>query len=426
MYSGDANYGTATTGPLQVVITKAAPTDTVTANPNPTTFGTTVTLTFTVPLVNGVVPTGTVQFFNGTTLLGTGTVGPTGVTTITTSALPDGSDVVVAQYTGDNSYAPSAPTVTVVVSPATTTGVLTFNPNPGTYGSPVIITDTVVPVNGVCPTGTVTFTSGTLGLGTGTFTPVPATGTPTSCVATTTTTLLPVGNDPVTATYPGNNNFGPITTTGTVPINKIPGTGDTLTANPTNPITGTPVVLTFTIPTVPGATPPTGTVTFTVGGVTLGTGTITTTNGVSTATLTTTALPTGTDTVVATYPGDGNYGAAAPTTVVTVTPNDFKISVTPLNIAVNPGDSAVYTVLLSGLVIPFNSPVTLSATGLPPGATVTFATPTYVPGLGPTTTTMTIVDRTQPGHAKACEPGSERYLLWPASAPAAWDRQSAP
>ena len=51
----------------------------------------------------------------------------------------------------------------------------------------------------------------------------------------------------------------------------------------------------------------------------------------------------------------------------------MSIAVTPPAQVVNPGDTAVYTVNLAGVGgAPFTGPVTLTATGLPPGATVTF------------------------------------------------------
>jgi hypothetical protein len=96
---------------------------------------------------------------------------------------------------------------------------------------------------------------------------------------------------------------------------------------------------------------------------------------------------------------DANYAQSVSNVVTeTVSLEDFTISATPANQTVNPGDKASYTVSLSGITVAFNSPVTLTATGLPLGATVSFANPTYVPGVGPSSTTMTIV--TSPTRAR--------------------------
>ncbi len=400
-YAGNGSYG-ASSPTATVTVTPAVTNVTLTASPaTGDTFGVTVTLTESIAPINGVCPISTVTFTSGGVTLGTGTFTPVPamgtptscVATTTTTALPVGTDNITATAPAAGSFGPISSSTTETVGPAPATGVLTAQaPSGSTYGSPVTLTETVAPINGVCPTGVVTFSDGGVTLGSGSFAPVPATGTPTSCVASLVTTALPSGTSTVTATYPGNGTFGPITSTTSVTIAPASANGDTLTATPTSSVVGTPVKLTFTIPAVSGvAGLPSGTVTFSSGGVTLGTGTITTVNGVSSASITTTALPVGADTVTATYTGNANYGAATLTTVVNVIPNDFAIAATPPTQTVNPGDSAIYTVSLSGLVVPFNSPVTLTATGLPPGATVTFANPTYVPGAGPTSTTMTIV-----------------------------------
>jgi hypothetical protein len=68
-----------------------------------------------------------------------------------------------------------------------------------------------------------------------------------------------------------------------------------------------------------GAGAPTGQVKFTVGSTSLGTATLAESPaGNDTASLTTSALPVGTDTVVATYPGDATFGPSAGSCVVKV------------------------------------------------------------------------------------------------------------
>jgi hypothetical protein len=209
-----------------------------------------------------------------------------------------------------------------------------------------------------------------------------------------------VGADPITVTAPASGYFA-ATSTGptTVTVGKVRfGNGDTLTTSNPAPLFSQPVTFTFTIPTVNGVVP-TGTVQFYNGITLLGTGSV---NAQGVATLTTSTLPVGTDTINAVYSGDSTYSGGTLSLIENIVQNDFSISATPANQTVNPGGTAVYTVSLSGITVPFNSPVTLTATGLPADATVTFGTATYVPGAGPTTTTMTIV--TSPLHAKV-EPG---------------------
>ncbi len=75
----------------------------------PTTAGVGQTVTFTATVYtnqNGTA-SGTVNFLNGTTLLGTGTLDGNGVATFSTSELPAGAYSVTAAYLGDGTFAPS-------------------------------------------------------------------------------------------------------------------------------------------------------------------------------------------------------------------------------------------------------------------------------------------------------------------------------
>jgi len=74
-YSGDTNYAPAPAVPVSVTVgTGATSTTAVTSSGNPTTLNGRPTFTATVTAVPAVT-TGTVTFYDGTTLLGTGTVG---------------------------------------------------------------------------------------------------------------------------------------------------------------------------------------------------------------------------------------------------------------------------------------------------------------------------------------------------------------
>jgi hypothetical protein len=114
---------------------------------NPSTPGQSVTFTATVtaPGSGGNVPTGVVQFFDGTTLLGQGTLNGSGVATFTTSALSTATHPITAVYQGDVKDASSTstvlnqvvavPTLQVTSAVATNSGVvITFNQaiNPST------------------------------------------------------------------------------------------------------------------------------------------------------------------------------------------------------------------------------------------------------------------------------------------------------
>ncbi|MFE2750354.1 Ig-like domain-containing protein, partial [Streptomyces scopuliridis] len=93
------------------------------------------TLTATVAAVppGAGTPTGTVDFFDGATLLGTGTLSG-GVATFTTSALSVGSHLLTAVYSGDTNFTGStSPVDTQTVNQAATTTALTSAPDPSVF-----------------------------------------------------------------------------------------------------------------------------------------------------------------------------------------------------------------------------------------------------------------------------------------------------
>ena len=191
--------------------------------------------------MNGVAPTGTVTFYNGTTVLGTGTVNSAGIATLTTGSLPVGTDSITAVYGGDNNYSSTtAGPLTETVSKNTGTNTLTSSNTTPYSGQSVTLTDTLSTVNGIAPTGTVTFYNGSTSLGTGTVN--------SSGVATLTTSTLPLGSDPVTAVYGGDSNYaGSTSNVVTENVTKNTSTGSLTTSN-SAPSFGQPVTLTDTLP----------------------------------------------------------------------------------------------------------------------------------------------------------------------------------
>ena len=86
-------------------------TTTLTSSVNPSTYGQSVTFTATVaPTSGGGTPTGTVEFYDGGTSMGSGTlsvVGSYDEAAFSTSALPAGSDTITADYEGDTTFVTS-------------------------------------------------------------------------------------------------------------------------------------------------------------------------------------------------------------------------------------------------------------------------------------------------------------------------------
>jgi hypothetical protein len=220
----------------------------------------------------------------------------------------------------DGSDTSLTPTLTTVKGSGSCNGNNTCS---STYGQPVTVTATVSSQYGPAPTGTVTLLADLVN------DPFPnarpasyALGTvPVSMSAGVTTgsvtMQLPPGNFQLSAIYNGDSNDLMSAAPFTTYQNQIvaqPTTSASLQSAPVSPVFGNAVTLTATVtPSQTGGADPTGSVRFGVGGsqFPLGEAPVVTVDGVTTATLTTTALPVGTNTVYAAYSGDLNYGGSS-------------------------------------------------------------------------------------------------------------------
>jgi streptogramin lyase len=159
-----------------------------------------------------------------------------------------------------------------------------------------------------------------------------------------------------------------------------------LTASP-NPLgDGQVVTLTATVTPAPSGTPD-GTVSFYSGTKLLGTATLST-SGV--ATLTLSNLVVGTDSIIAAYSGSAGFfpSTSAAVSLKITTSYTITAPATPFDVA--EGGFVTVNITVPPLGGAFNSTVTLSASGLPAGATATFNPPTVIPGTAGAQTVMTI------------------------------------
>jgi len=221
-----ATPGDAAEATYTETVTQATPTVSVTSSVNPSSYGQSVTFTATVTGVSGTTPTGSVQFaFTpmggmstpfGMPVMLTAGMGATATASITTTALPVGTDTITATYSGDGSFTTSNGMVAQTVTKALTTTSTSAMPVTSTFGQSVTLTATVsvtAPGAGT-PSGSVAFTLGSTALGSGT---VNGMG-----IATASTTALPVGaNQTVTATYSGDGNFSTSSGTTSVTVNAV-------------------------------------------------------------------------------------------------------------------------------------------------------------------------------------------------------------
>jgi hypothetical protein len=311
-------------------------------------FGQAVTFTATVkPAVGSGIPTGTVTFNDGATVLGTGTLSG-GTATVTSSGLAGGVHSITAVYGGDANFTGStSPILTQTVNKAGTSISVASSNNPSRRGAAVIFTATVTSSVATTPTGQVTFQDGATTLGAGTL----SGGT-----ATFSNSGLGTGSHSITAIYGGDANF----TGSTSPIfleTVSKAASSTTVASSNNPsILGTAVTLAASVTSSATGTP-SGTVTFQDGASTMGSGTL----SVGTATITTSGLGTGSHSITAIYGGDANFtGSTSPIFLETVSKAASSTTVASSN---NPS--------IFGTAVTFTATATASATGTPTGA-VTF------------------------------------------------------
>jgi autotransporter-associated beta strand protein len=234
-YSGDTNFKTSS-GNATVTVNASNTTTTLNVVPTTLTVGTQVTMSAGVTGSSAFPPHGTVTFKDGTTTLAVINLSAGTAAVFTTSSLAPGTHTITAVFTPDatdiNNLGSTSTPVTVTVNPNTTTTSLSVVPSSVVLGGLVTATAQVHGGTGnFAPTGTVTFKDGSTTLGT-----QPLVGG----VATFTTTSLALGSHSITATYNGDVNNSPSTSSAqtvvvTPPVPEtIPGINVPVNANISN------------------------------------------------------------------------------------------------------------------------------------------------------------------------------------------------
>jgi autotransporter-associated beta strand protein len=201
-----------------VVLVAANTTTTITSSANPANTNQPVTFTATVSPVPGAsgTPAGTVNFFDGATLLGPGTLSTVSgkqQATFPTSTLAIGPHSITAVYQGNASFNGSTSSIlNEQISTIATTTTLVAPLNAIAFGQSITFT-VVVQGSGGTPTGTVTLFDGTTSIGNATLATVGG-----QQQASITTTSLAFGNRSLTASYSGNTNFAASTSPAVVEL----------------------------------------------------------------------------------------------------------------------------------------------------------------------------------------------------------------
>ena len=360
------------TGTSGTITVKTGTSTTASSSANPSLSGSVVIFTATV---TPATATGTVNFLDGPSIIGSGTLSG-GTATFSTSSLTLGNHTITAVYVGDSSDFGSTSPVLIQNVKANSTTSVSSSVNPSVFGQSITFTAVVtgLPPGGSTPSGNVTFIDGATALGTGALS-----GSGVSATATFTTATLPVGGHSITAVFPGDFTYFTSTSSVVTQTVNLASTTTAITNSSLNPSTyGQSVTFTASVTAVaPGTGTPTGTVTFKDGGTTIGTGTL---NGSGIATLTTSSLSAASHSITAVYGGDSGFASstsssfgqtvnqsstsstlgASTSSSVYGQPVTFTVTV----VAVAPGSGVpTSTVQFMDGASPLGSPVPLNASG---------------------------------------------------------------
>ncbi len=239
IYPGDNNYSASTSPAVSITISKGATVTALTAVPPTLTAGMPETFTATIAPANVAAGTtytvtGTVDFYDGTTLLGTATITSNTATLANVTLSPAVLHTITAVYSGDTSWSAStsnAITLQSVLLPDVVTLELNINTiGPGQVVTLVArVTPLLPPAANIeqNPTGNVIFYNGTTVMGTVALLP----GSSNTSTATLITGTLPGGHDVLTAYYVGDLYFQPGTSNPvTIDVQDF-----SITPAPTNP-----------------------------------------------------------------------------------------------------------------------------------------------------------------------------------------------
>jgi sugar lactone lactonase YvrE len=356
-------------------------------------------------------------FFGATNISSDGTftyyVTSVGGTVATSSTvLPGGSDTLCVQWAPSSSYTSqyssaslcspitvNAAATSISWSPSSATIIASTGPTAGQFDATAVAGETNVTAD-----GTITYHLSTAG------------GTPISVGAT-----LSVGPATICAVWAPSSGYaldynGSSTCQNFTVINTQP-TTTTVAAN-ANPVFSTnSVTFTATVTPTSGTIVPTGTVTFLDGTTVIGTGTLSASGSGASAVakLTLTTLPAGSQAITASYPGDTNNQASTTATLTEVV-EDFSIVATgSTSSTIEPGATATFTFTVSPVspATTFPAAITLTAAGLPTGATYSFSPASIASGAGSTPLTLTV---TTPITALARNQSPAQGARWPVMA----------
>jgi hypothetical protein len=357
-YGGDSNFLPSTSGALPQSVNKSGTTTSELASPNPSSFGQAVSLAVTVTASTGGsgTPTGNVVFTEGAVSLGSVSLDAGGKASLSIGSLSIGAHTITVSYAGDSNFQSSSSTFQQTVNKATSATALISSPNPSTFGQPITLSATVTAAGGAIgtPTGTVSFLDGASALGT---VALDASGK-----AVLNTAVLSAGPHTLTASYAGDTNFGPSSTTAGGSVNLVVNQSPTTTTlvSSVNPSAfGQSVVFTATVAPSSGGGIPSGTVIVSDGTTLLGSAAL---DSAGKASLSVSSLAAGTHSITAAYQGATNYIASSSTALLeSVNKNSVSVALTSAPDPSTFGQDVTFSVQVNA------QPAGGSATAIPTG-----------------------------------------------------------
>jgi sugar lactone lactonase YvrE len=319
-----------------------------------------------------VLNSGNVSVASGTATLTAGETSSTATVPLA-SSLASGSYTVSLTYAGDTNYAAVSTAVIIPIVVGAAVPTIVWNAPAGgiIYGSTLTgILDASAVSGSTSVAGTFTYTATLAG------------GSP---VAVTDSTALAAGSYTLMATFTPSDTSTYASTSGSTSLIVAKAT-PALALTSSGAAVGAGTAVTFTATVSSSAGTPGGAVSFYAGTTLLGSGTF----ALGVATYTTTDLPVGALSITAVYGGNSNFLTITSSALTETVMTAFTVTAPTTPVAVVPGGSVTVNITVPPLGGAFNGIVTLSASGLPTGATVVFNPPTVMPGTAGAPTVMTI------------------------------------
>jgi pseudomonalisin len=345
----------------------------LTSSANPAGLGIQVTFTATVTSAASGTPTGTVDFLDNGTSIGTVTLNNAAVAILNTSSLSLGAHSITARYSGNATFPGSTSSALSQTISLSTSTALASSLSTSKGGQPVIFTATVTATTGGHPTGMVTFLDNGASFGTAALNA--------SGIATVSTSTLAGGSHSITGHYDGDPTFAPSTSNALSQVVNLNATMTVVTSSLPSSVGGQSVTFTATVTSTAGGTP-TGIVAFLDNGVSIGSAPL---NAAAVATFSTSSLAVAVHPIAAGYSGDATFASSTSATTTESVIAGFAPVAAPLPVAA--GQSRVIPLTLYALA-GSNLSFTLSCNGLPAKSSCTFDTNPVLPAPPPAGTTV--------------------------------------